>query len=740
MKTKSAVLHSLQKWLSLTLPVGILALGTPLPAVHAGAPGVFLNDQTYFTVEQVLLSSGGDSSTLQFALKLQNGADTAVNMNDYGVRVTDTNGYSYPAQLSAKGSAQVSTGQSTVFRYTSKVPAGDTLDQLQVDIFRWDDSQADLMDDLGALPVSQSAEGEPVKETVIRADEIDGTLPSDTEINIQLGKSYLVHENNEVHLYTDLYAVNNGFTGFQLPAGLKYRISGTRGDSYTASAVSGTDAALLPKDKRKITLRASVPASVQSVDGYGLQFYTENQGNTAILGGLNLSGSASASKIGENQPYFGKNGATDIAFTTVSTLASNQSDGLHLYSTVEVRNNGTELAAVPPLSASYQFGTDGSVIAAADDNQAAYIAGKSSAYYYFNAVVPSGLQPGDVKLVLLGREGTAAASQSSAASTVSNSTKTANAASTTAANDTTANKPITNGTSSSGNGSGSGGTSDTAVQTVPLSVTALNGATDSSNLIAVAKDYNIGDPLALESGVLNSDLELSLVEFHVGKNDESDFQTGIAKFKITNKGKSTLDLPSFNTGLVSDGGAIYTGSRQSSAAQQISPNTSYVVSYSYLLPDNVSSDNLALNVSGSKGAVSIGTFKAVPQSIELGREFQLYPYHVTLNSTTLQWSYSSGKYNLQLSLDATVKRTDQVLIDSNFSPLGLELVDPLGRVVTTASVPFTGEQRLVSGTQIIKFGSLTSDEFNSGLTLRLFETVTTPYGTAKRIIKEIPNP
>lgn len=728
MTAKHTVLHSLQKWLSVTLPVGILAFGVVTPPAHAGKPGVFLDDQTFFTVEQVLLSSGSGSSNLQFALKLQNGGGAAVNMNDYGVRLTDANGYSFPAQLAAKESAQVASGQSTVFHYSSNVPANDTLDQLQVDIFKWDYNQSDFMDDLGALPVSQAAGGEPVKGTVIRADEIDGSLPSDAELSVQLERSYLVHENNEVHLYTDLYVKNNGSTGFQLPSSLKYRIFGTQGDHYSASAVSGADGELVPKSKRKITLRAAVPGDIPSVDGHGLQFYTENQGFTSVLGALDISGSAPVANIGENQNYLGRYGATEVVFTTVSTLASAQSDGLHLYSTVEVQNNGTETAALPALSASFQFNSDGSAVTASDSgSQPAYVPGKDSVTYHFQATLPSGLQPGDVKLVLFGKEAPASSSASASAGTAAKSTK---------ANTNTAGASNNADTSDSE----SGGTSVSAAQAIPLGVTSLNGAADFSASIASAKTYNIGDPLYLEYGVLNSNLEISLVEFHVGRNDESDFQTGIAKFRIRNKGNSTLDLPSFETSLVGEEGDIYTGTRQTSAAQQLSPDTGYVVSYSYVLPGNVSSDHLALNVS-AKGTISNSTYRVVPQSSDIGNEFDLYPYHVKLNSTVLQWLFSQGSYTPQLKLDATATKTDQtVMTDSSFSPLGLELVDPLGRILATASVPFTGVQRLATGTQTIKFDKLTVDQVDSGVILRLFETVRTPFGTAKRIIKEIQKP
>jgi hypothetical protein len=199
-----------------------------------------------------------------------------------------------------------------------------------------------------------------------------------------------------------------------------------------------------------------------------------------------------------------------------------------------------------------------------------------------------------------------------------------------------------------------------------------------------------------------------------------------------------VTFPTFSTGLITADGATYSGSRQTSAAAQIMPGTSYVVNYAYLLPSTLDVNRLALTVTDSSSGVSVANVAVSPQPDPGGKDLQMYPYTVTLNSTTLQWTYSNGTYTYKMSLDAKLERQAQVIVDANTASLEFDLVDGLGRTIATQTTPFTGTGKLVDGLQTITFGGFTS--ISDPLSLQVYETFTTADGTVKRLLKQITNP
>ncbi|KIL36506.1 hypothetical protein SD70_31555 [Gordoniibacillus kamchatkensis] len=759
MKIKLQTLQSLRRWMKAAIPVTALGFQLAVPTAQAGQPGVFINDSTYFTVQDVSLSGGTGEAYLQFGLKLQNGSGTAVNMNDYGVKVSDASGHSFTAQLTGKQTAQVESGQAATFRFSSQVPAKDTLGQLQVVVFRWDMTRPDLMDELGALPVADAGTSSAVRQTVVQADEADASLPSDAAVSFQAVRTFIVHQDEQAYLYTDLLATNTGSTGFALPTALKYRFVGTQSDSYSATVVAGTDTALLPGETRKVTVKAPVPSGQpRAAAGYSLQFYSETASGVSVLGSLDVAGVTTESVIGEAEPVFGRSGVRQLAATTTNATISQQSDGTHVSAIVAVDNKGTDIAALPALSAAFQFGTAGAAVSAADtSSHPLYLAPGESSAYRFDAVLPSGLKAEDVRLALFaatasgkpastsssGSSGSSSSSGATSGSASSSSSSTASSsASASQADNGTAQAGASGSASSSGSASQSSGSasqsSGSAGGAAPIAVTVLTGATDGSDAFASAKAYNLGDKLPLASSTISSDLDVSLVEFHANPDESDGFRSAFAKFVVTNHGKNSVSLPSLTTGLVTDSGASYPGSRQTSASQQLMPGASYTLSYSYLLPAGVNTDRMALTVADSRSAVSEATVAVSPQPADDGNVLHVYPYTVTMNNEMLQWSYSGGTFTYKLTLDLKLERQTQVIVDGNTPSLEFDLVDGLGRTLASQTLPFTGTNQLTGGLQTVDIGSF--KDVSDPLSLRVYETFPTPDGTAKRLLRTVNNP
>lgn len=682
----------------------------PVPAAHAASEAIYISNSTYFTLNQAALSS----SSLQFSVLLHNGGSQAIDFNQYGVRVTDQAGHSYTAKLSEKKSASVLAGQDQSFRFYANLPAGETADQLKVDVFRWDFSQADFMNHLGDLPVSSVVqEGQlQVPEEIINLHALDSTLSNDASVAFQLGQSVRVAENGKWYIYTQVSAKNLGSSSVKLPAGLQVRLVDANGLKYTATIASGSDTTFLPNQTDTMTLKTLVSKQMPT-SGLSLEYYYLNQSEDVSLGTLSLNASFQTAALGVKQSYAGQQEGEQVTVKVDTSTYSIQTDGVHVQTVVTLSNDGEASAAIPSFSASYQFSNAGTSVTSTDNTtRSAYLAPKETASYYFNTILPTGIDPNAAQLVLWQKTGSSTGSSSSGA-----------------------NADTSSGGATSGTTAVSG--------QMPLAAFLLKGASEAKNGFTTAVNYELGSELIFNNNaVVNKNLDVALVELHAHENDDLGYKTAVAKYKITNNGTSTIALPELQNELIDSKGNTYTGSRQSSVATQITPGSSYVVSYSYLLPNQTQTDDeaFALNIyddkSVSEGNVSVGTYRVALQKETESDTLALYPFSLKVNDSSISWLYSNGTYSYQLNLDLDIAHEDQVIIDSNFSKIEFDMVDSLGRIVGTQTATLTGTAKLTSGKQKVVVTGLKNEQVDSGVVVNMYEVIETPNGTAKRLIKQ----
>ena len=116
----------------------------------------------------------------------------------------------------------------------------------------------------------------------------------------------------------------------------------------------------------------------------------------------------------------------------------------------------------------------------------------------------------------------------------------------------------------------------------------------------------------------------------------------------------------------------------------------------------------------------------------------VYPFTINFDDYTISTTYSKDtSYGYRLRLDLDVQRQAQVITDANFSSLLFEIVDTEGRLLTSKSLTFTGQQKIMSGVQYLEFANVKSDQINSGSYFNIYEVVSTPNGDAKRLIRTI---
>jgi hypothetical protein len=682
----------------------------PAPAAHAASEGVFISKDSYFMLNKAALSS----SSLQFSVVFHNGEDQTLDFNKYGVRVTDGAGHSYTANLSEKKSGLVSGGDEQSFRFYANLPAGESADNLKVDVFRWDYNKSDFMNHLGELPVSSVIqEGQlEAPEEIINLRTLDSTLANDASLAFQLGQSVRVTENGKWYMYTQVAAKNLGSASVKVPAGLLVRLVDANGLKYTSTVASGSDTSILPNQADTLTLKTLISKGMPTT-GLSLEYYYLNQSEDVSLGTLSMNASLATVALGAKQVYAGQQDGEQVTVKASTSTYSVQADGVHVQTVVSLSNDGEVVAPIPSLQASYQFGDSGTSVSSTDNTtRSGFIAPKETETYYFNATLPTGVDPNAAQLVLWQKTSTSTASNSGSTTGTGNSTPAAT----------------------------------TTTGQMPVAVILLKGASEAKNGFTTAVNYELGSKLVFNNDLVNPNLDVSLVELHAHENDDLGYKTAIAKYKITNNGTSTLALPELQNELIDNKGNAYTGSRQTTTATQITPGSSYVVSYSYLLPNQEISadDSFALNVyddkSVSEGNVSVGTFKVALQQeeTEVGAEdtIAIYPFSLKINDSSITWTYSGGTYSYVLRLGMDITHEDQVIIDSNFSKIQFELVDSLGRIVGTQEAALTGTGKLTSGTQKVTISGLKTEQVDSGMVVNMYEVINTPNGTAKRLLKQ----
>lgn len=690
----------------LTLPLATSAF--------AGKEGVFLSDSVYFTLDKVSLSVGAEDGSLRFSLGLNNNSNAIVDFNNYGVKVIDTNGITYTAKLNEKVVARVKAGETGTFKFTSAIPNNLTPSDLKVDIFRWNNNSTS---DIGALSVESAMveSGQTLEQqAVINLKEIDTTLAEETLVTAKLGQSYKVYKDGVWMVYTDLTLSNESNASVKLPDGLELNFQDSKGLTYAAQFVASVGA-LLPEQPVTVTLQAAVPASLDT-NKLSLLFSPKGKVKTTLLGTLNAAKTFSVARLGDKITYPNKDESDALNGLVMSTTwasAIQQTDGLHVQANVTLTNTSDGIVSLPALTGEFQASRSNVGVSSSDNAvRSAYLSPNESTTFHFQGIVPASLNAEALQLVVLEKQNTTAST-----------------------------------TTGTGTGSGSGtgaaaNNTDNAKQgtSLPVAVTSLAGAgvASEATTYAAAQAYKIGDPFKLAStNSMDSNMDLSLVELGMSVNTDFGYKTVVAKYKLTNKSTTTLTLPDFQTDLTNEDGYTYTGVRQTNVAKNIAPNTSYVLNYSYMVPDSEDADKLALSLYDTN-RLAIGSYKTEVQPIPATGPISVYPFTIDFDDYSLSATYNKdNSYSYRLRLDLDVQRQAQVITDANFSSIVFEVVDTEGRLLSSKPMTFTGQQRILSGVQFLEFNNIRSEQITSDSYFNIYEVITTPNGEAKRLIRTI---
>ncbi|WP_248927142.1 hypothetical protein [Paenibacillus hamazuiensis] len=273
---------------------------------------------------------------------------------------------------------------------------------------------------------------------------------------------------------------------------------------------------------------------------------------------------------------------------------------------------------------------------------------------------------------------------------------------------------------------------------------------DNANAPASANAVPMNDvnkPIAFDpfSKFIPAGVKMYMVELHVHEGEGDGYKTLIAKFKLENQSDNPLPVPNFQAELLGSDGKSYKGTRQKTVAQSLTPNLGYVISYSFIMPNTETGENLRMKLLDGESAypfsIPIATFGVYAQKEDNESAINMYPFRVKLKDWSkvenIYYGGGKGNYSYRLKLDLDIEREENIVVDQNFSKLKVELADSLGRILDDEDIPFTGVGRLTSGWQSVSFENLRIDQFDSNFIIRIYETIDTPFGEAKRLVKTL---
>lgn len=252
------------------------------------------------------------------------------------------------------------------------------------------------------------------------------------------------------------------------------------------------------------------------------------------------------------------------------------------------------------------------------------------------------------------------------------------------------------------------------------------------------RDRILFDPM---SKLIDKETHVSLVDLSMNESESSGYNTVIAKFMVKNTGERPVPLPAFQAELTNADGFRYSGTRQTTTVEQLAPKLAYIVNYSFAVPSSEKGDDLLMKLTDNQTVapfnIPIGGFKtAVSTDKPDGDILSFYPYEVKMNywSISAQYNVAVG-YTYKMKMDLDIKTLDDIVADSNAANMTIELHDTRGRLIASQTLPFSGMNKLVSGAQDLNFDNLRTDQFEWPLTIKIYESVQTPNGVAKRLVK-----
>lgn len=247
----------------LSLILAIVVLVSTVPATGAAAATsavfkkVYISKASYIQLTDANLIPSASGATASFTFTIYNGDSSAINLIDYWARLKTTSGTKYTLSLlDADKKKKALPKTTTTLTYYSEVGAKITLDQLVVNVIKFDFSVSGYEKTIGKFTFPKGF------SNFVKAGGYKGVLNNNSLVNMRIDQINVTKSAKNYNFNLTYVARNTGKFGVTLPQYNYY--AQTANGLYKLSLRNKTDEtlALEPAVLNAVQLTGSIPATV----------------------------------------------------------------------------------------------------------------------------------------------------------------------------------------------------------------------------------------------------------------------------------------------------------------------------------------------------------------------------------------------------------------------------------------------------------------------------------------------
>ncbi|MZQ81230.1 hypothetical protein GQF01_03720 [Paenibacillus sp. 5J-6] len=366
-------------------------------AVSSSLNKLTIAGNSYFEIKQIHLLPSQSGNMATFIVTLHNEGSSELKFTDYWARLKSKSGIPFSARLlpADKDKNIVAPGSTTDFTFYATVNANTKLQDLVVQIIKWDFSQSNFEHLLGEVAIPDTF----TDVTPANDDSMISVGGSDLKASIT---KFTSNKNEKYYIPTVYLTLENvGSQAVTIPSYL-FSIRTSDGLVYPLDAKGTKDLILNPKESKEIQLSGSVPVSVAASNWQ----LTVAENIEELKLNIPIAAFQLPTITAGDEGSLGK----EYAFTSKSGIYTAQLNALHrlpwddqdiLTADLTLSNKGEESLPIPKLSG--YFLLDNAVKIAANLVQTAKVIGLGageSVHAQLVGKVPYSNEFSQIKLVL----------------------------------------------------------------------------------------------------------------------------------------------------------------------------------------------------------------------------------------------------------------------------------------------------------------------------------------------------
>lgn len=337
--------------LLLLLCLSLITSAVPTNYANAAAQAVnkkvYITKGSYIQLTDANLVPSGNGATASFTFTFYNGDSNAINLVDYWARLKTNGGTKYTLSLlDADKKKKVLPNSSTTLTYYSEVGAKITLDQLVINIIKFDFSVAGYERSVAQFTFPKGY------SNFVAAKGYKGILINNSSVNVRVDQINVTQKDKKLNFNLTFVARNNSKFGVALPQ-YNYYAQTSKG-LYKLALRNKTDETLVlePAVLNAIQLTGSIPSTVATT-GWKLVI-TNNVGAETNKVELPVAifdipfKVTTTSTSSPKTTFTNNDGTYEIELKSVQRLPWNNED--NVIAEMVVKNNGSVYLPLPDLN------------------------------------------------------------------------------------------------------------------------------------------------------------------------------------------------------------------------------------------------------------------------------------------------------------------------------------------------------------------------------------------------------